>query len=103
MLILGGIALRRRGLELAARIAAATGCKLSNSGYSARMERGGGLPHVGRIPFVVDQAVAYLKDVHELVLIGARRPVAFLPIPESRASSPRRTATSSRSATWKPT
>lgn len=81
MLILGGIALRRRGLELAARIAAATGCKLSNSGYSARMERGGGLPHVGRIPFVVDQAVAYLKDVRELVLIGARRPVAFFAYP----------------------
>lgn len=81
MLMLGGIALRRRGLELAARIAAATGCKLSNSGYSARMERGGGLPGVGRIPFVVDQALAYLKDVHELVLVGGRKPVAFFAYP----------------------
>ena len=81
MLMLGGIALRRRGLELAARIAAATGCKLSNSGYSARMERGGGLPGVGRIPFVVDQALAYLKDVRELVLVGGRTPVAFFAYP----------------------
>ncbi|HLT76730.1 MAG TPA: acetolactate synthase large subunit [Ferrovibrio sp.] len=81
MLMLGGVGLLRRGLELAARIAAATGCRLSNSGYSARMERGGGLPQVGRIPFVVDQALAYLKDVRELVLVGGRTPVAFFAYP----------------------
>ena len=81
MLMLGGIALRRHGLELAARISAATGCKLSNSGYSARMERGGGLPEVGRVPFMVDQALAYLKEVRQLVLVGARKPVAFFAYP----------------------
>lgn len=81
MLMLGGIALHRHGLELAARISAATGCRLSNSGYSARMERGGGLPSVGRIPFVVDLAVDYLKDVGQLVLVGGRTPVAFFAYP----------------------
>jgi len=81
MLLLGGVALQRRGLELAARISAATGCRLSNAGYSARMERGGGLPEVGRIPYVVDLALAYLKDLQQIVLIGARRPVAFFAYP----------------------
>lgn len=94
--MLGGVALRRRGLELAARIQAATGCKLSNSGYSARMERGGGLPGVGRIPFVVDLALAYLKDVRELVLVGTRRPVAFSPIRANRACCCPMLATSRR-------
>lgn len=81
MLILGGIALHRQGLQLAARIAAATGCRLSNNGFSARIERGGGLPSVGRIPFVVDLALKYLADVQEIALVGAKRPVAFFAYP----------------------
>ena len=81
MLILGGLALQRQGLLLAARIAAVTGCRLSNNGYSARIERGGGLPSVGRIPFVVDQALKYLADVQEIALIGAKQPIAFFAYP----------------------
>jgi acetolactate synthase-1/2/3 large subunit len=81
MLILGGIALQREGLLLAARIAAATGCRLSNNGFSARIERGGGLPSVGRIPFVVDLALKYLADVREIALIGAKAPIAFFAYP----------------------
>lgn len=81
MLILGGDALLRDGLKLAARISAATGCRLSNNGFSARIERGGGLPSVGRIPFVVDLALKYLQDVREIALVGAKRPVAFFAYP----------------------
>lgn len=81
MLILGGIALQRQGLQLAARIATATGCRLSNNGFSARIERGGGLPSVGRIPFVVDLALKYLADVREIALVGAKAPIAFFAYP----------------------
>ncbi len=81
MLLLGGAALYGRALRLAGRIQAATGCKLSGQGSNARMERGPDLPEVGRIPFVVDQAVAYLKPVADLVLVGARNPVAFFAYP----------------------
>src|SRR3546814_15822252 len=68
-------------LVRSARIAAATGCKLANPGASARMERGGGLPRVGRVPYILQQALAYLKDTDEMVLVGARRPVAFFAYP----------------------
>ncbi|WP_341702970.1 acetolactate synthase large subunit [Ferrovibrio sp.] len=81
MLVLGGHALLRPCLLVAARIAAATGCRLSNPGASARMERGGGLPHVGRVPYILQQALSYLKDTDEMVLVGARRPVAFFAYP----------------------
>lgn len=81
MLLLGGAALYGRALRLAGRIQAATGCRLSGQGANARIERGPDLPDVGRIPFVVDQAVAYLKPVAELVLLGARNPVAFFAYP----------------------
>src|SRR3546814_19294587 len=60
---------------------AATGCKLSNPGASARMERGGGLPRVGRVPYILQQALAYLTDTSEMELVGARRPVAFFAYP----------------------
>lgn len=82
VLVLGGHALLRPCLEVAARIAAATGCKLSNPGASARMERGGDLPRVGRVPYILSQALAYLKDTDEMVLVGARRPVAFFAYPD---------------------
>lgn len=81
MLLLGGRALRRKGLIQAARIQAATGCRLSGQGANARIERAADLPQVGRVPFVVDQALAYLKDVSDLVLVGARNPVAFFAYP----------------------
>jgi acetolactate synthase-1/2/3 large subunit len=81
MLLLGGQALHARALMLAGRIQAATGCRLSGQGSNARIERGPHLPEVGRIPFVVDQALAYLKDVAELVMVGAKIPVAFFAYP----------------------
>ena len=45
MLFIGGRALRARGLELAGKIAAKTGCKVQGAGGTARIERG-----AGRIP-----------------------------------------------------
>ncbi|PJI42424.1 acetolactate synthase large subunit [Ferrovibrio sp.] len=82
MLVLGGHALLRPCQDVAARIAAATGCKLSNPGASARMERGGDLPRTGRVPYILSQALAYLKDTDEMVLVGCRRPVAFFAYPD---------------------
>lgn len=81
MLLMGGRALLARGLEAAGRIQAVTGCRLSGQGSNARITRHPDLPDVGRIPFVVDQALAYLADVKALVLVGARNPVAFFAYP----------------------
>lgn len=81
VLMLGGIALRERALELAGRIAAKTGCRLSAEGQNTRLQRGAGRVQVGRVPYVVEQALAYLKGTRRMVLCGAKRPVAFFAYP----------------------
>lgn len=82
MLLLGGTALRGDGALQAVAIAQATGCRLSAQGANARIERGGDLPTLPRVPFQVDQAVDYLKDVRCLVRLGAPTPVAFFAYPD---------------------
>ncbi|MET4698900.1 acetolactate synthase-1/2/3 large subunit [Constrictibacter sp. MBR-5] len=82
MLLLSGIAVREKGLELAGRIAAKTGCRVMAQGSNARVQRGAGRFSVNRIPYPVDQALAVLKDVSKLVLVGAKHPVAFFAYPD---------------------
>ncbi len=81
MLLLGGAALRGKALELAGRIAARTGCRLMSEYGNARAEGGAGRVRADRLPYPVDAALATLKDVRELVLAGARSPVAFFAYP----------------------
>jgi acetolactate synthase-1/2/3 large subunit len=76
-LLLGGAALSVRGLEAAARVAAATGARLLCDGFPARLERGAGRPAVERFPYFPEQGVELLRAHPALVLAGAREPVAF--------------------------
>jgi len=81
MLLLGNVALRGKALEWAGRIAAKTGCQLMSEYNNARMERGAGRVPVRQLPFVVDNALALLKDITHLVLVGAKSPVSFFAYP----------------------
>ncbi len=81
LLFLGGMALRERGLTAAARIAAATGCKLMCETFPARWERGVGLPVVERLPYFPEQAMAALSPFKNVILAGAISPVAFFGYP----------------------
>lgn len=81
-LLMGGSALRARSLELAGRIAAKTGCGILTEGANTRLERGAGRVQVERIPYVVDRALAVMKAAGDLVLVGAREPVAFFAYPD---------------------
>ena len=76
-LIVGGRALRKRGLQAAARIKAATGCDLLVETFPAYLERGAGLPALKRIPYLPEQAAGLLSPYQALVLADAREPVAF--------------------------
>ncbi len=80
-LLMGGAALRARPLELAGRIAAKTGCGILTEGANTRLERGAGRVQVNRIPYVVDQALKVMEAAGNLVLVGAREPVAFFAYP----------------------
>jgi len=77
LIILGGRALSAPGLMAAARIRAAVGCDLLVETFPAVMERGAGLPAPAKIPYFPDQAVAILAAYDQVLLAGAREPVAF--------------------------
>ena len=80
-LLLGGRALRGPALHAAARIQAQTGSRVWTETFAARHERGAGLPDFPRLPYFPEQARETLAGVAELVLVGARNPVAFFAYP----------------------
>ena len=84
-LILGNRALRTEGLTIAARIQGMIGCDLVAETFPARIEGGGGLPIVRRIPYIPELAQAMLADYDGVVLVGAKDPVTFFGYPGVRS------------------
>jgi acetolactate synthase I/II/III large subunit len=80
-MLIGGAALRRRGLDAAGRIAAKTGARLACDTFTARLERGAGLVALERIPYFAEQIVEFLKDTELLILVSTKPPVAFFAYP----------------------
>ena len=85
-LLLGGGALRERGLVAAARIAAATGTKLLAERGAARLERGAGLPAVERLAYWPELVSAQLDGLEQLILADAKAPVSFFAYPGKESS-----------------
>ncbi len=80
-LLLGDLAVREEALQLAGRIAAKTGCRILSEYALPRLQRGAGRVQTERVPYPVDGSLALLKDIGELVLVGAKIPVAFFAYP----------------------
>ena len=80
-LLLGGLALRAESLFLAGQIAAKTGCVIHSEYNNARIQRGAGRVKAKSIPFSVNAALEMLKDFKHIVLVGAKKPVAFFGYP----------------------
>jgi len=76
-LLLGGGGLGARALESAARIAARAGVHLMCTSFPARLEQGGGLPRVERVPYIAEVADAMFEDTEVVVLAGAPEPVRY--------------------------
>ncbi len=85
-ILLGGKALRERGLIAAGRIAAATGAQLFAERHTARIERGAGLPAVERLAYWPEHVSAQLGELEHLILVGARQPVSFFAYPGKQSS-----------------
>ena len=82
MLLLGaGGAASEQAQQLAAAIAAQTGCRLMAEFYNARMPAGLGRPRIERLAYAVDAAVAQLAQTDAIVLAGAVDPIAFFAYP----------------------
>ncbi len=81
VLLIGGDATREPGLRAAARIAAATGATPLCETFPPRLERGAGLPVIGRLGYLAEMATHQLGGAAHLVLAGARSPVTFFGYP----------------------
>jgi len=84
MLLLAGSALGEDGVALAARLVAATGCRLASETFNVRLAAGAGRPHIAKVPYFGEPAEAFLRDVDVLLLVEARSPVNFFGYPGRR-------------------
>ncbi|MCJ7609294.1 acetolactate synthase large subunit [Candidatus Bathyarchaeota archaeon] len=84
-LMLGGRALRKPGLNAAARIQKRIGCDLLAPTLPGYMERGPGLPIVGRVPYFPEQAVEMISHYQAVLFAGAPEPVTFFGYPGVRS------------------
>ena len=80
ILMSGGV-LRRASLELAGRVAAATGARLYCDFLAPHLERGAGLVPVRRLAYFGEQVLEELTGTDLLVLIETDPPVAFFAYP----------------------
>jgi acetolactate synthase-1/2/3 large subunit len=80
-MLLGGRALRERGLSAAGPIAAATGARLLCEVFPTRLERGAGLPALERLAYIPELASVQLAGLKDLVLVDAKAPVSFFAYP----------------------
>jgi acetolactate synthase-1/2/3 large subunit len=76
-LILGNRALRKRGLNAAARIKAASSCDVLTNTFPAYIERGGNLLNVSRISYFPENGIEMLSGYDAVVLAGTKEPVTF--------------------------
>jgi len=81
-LFLGGRALREESLEIAGRIAAATGARLVCETFPARLQRGTGRVPLEKLPYFGEQALEYLSTFSTIVTCGTEPPVAFFAYPD---------------------
>lgn len=86
VIMLSGKALREASLATAGRIAKATGARLMAQQSNARIERGAGRVSIERVPYKVELALAALSTTRQVILIGARAPVAFFAYPGKPSS-----------------
>ncbi len=85
-ILLGGRALRDRGLAAAARVAAASGARLVGETFPTRLRRGAGVPSLDRLAYLPELAAVQLAGLRHLILVDARAPVTFFAYPDRESS-----------------
>jgi acetolactate synthase I/II/III large subunit len=80
-LLMAGNALYGTGLVYAGRVASATNAALIAPYPFARLERGADKPDVLRIPYPREQAVAFLEEFAQVMLVGTTAPFAYFASP----------------------
>ena len=81
MLMIGGREIdTEQGLMLS-RIGKASGARVCTETFPARVSRGAGTAVIDRLPYLTEMAVDHVKEIQNLILIGAKPPVSFFAYP----------------------
>jgi acetolactate synthase I/II/III large subunit len=81
LILIRGHALKEQGLRAAAQVAARTGARVACDTFPPRWQRGAGRPLIEQVPYFAEQILDFMKDVEQLILVGARPPVSFFAYP----------------------
>ena len=81
MILVGGREIdTQRGLMLS-RIGKASGARVCTEVFPTRIARGAGTAVIDRLPYLAELAIDALKDLDQIVLVGAVAPVSFFAYP----------------------
>jgi acetolactate synthase I/II/III large subunit len=80
-ILMGSRLLRRESLEIAGRLAAATGAQLYCEFFAPRLERGTGVVPVRRLPYLGQKVKEELAGIDLLLLFEVEPPVSFFAYP----------------------
>jgi len=81
VILLGGTAMRERGLLAGGRVAVASGARLLAETFPAVLERGAGVPAIERLAYLGEMVEDQLRGVRHIVLVDTGAPVAFFAYP----------------------
>ena len=81
VILVGGDATRKAGLDAAASLAQRFGARLLCETFPTRLERGAGIPAAERVAYLGEAAAAQLGGTRHLILAGAASPVTFFGYP----------------------
>lgn len=81
MIMIGGREVdSQQGLMLS-RIGKASGARVCTETFPTRVARGADTAVIERLPYLAEMAIDTIKDVDQLILIGAKSPVSFFAYP----------------------
>ncbi len=80
-IMLGGREISGELTLLASRLGVATGARVLTETFPSRVRRGAGTGVIERLPYLAELAIDSLKDLEQLILVGADSPVAFFAYP----------------------
>jgi acetolactate synthase-1/2/3 large subunit len=81
MIMVGGREISAENSLLLSKIAKATGARICTDVFPTRIARGAGRGVIERLPYLAELAIDHIKEVEQLILIGAAAPVSFFAYP----------------------
>lgn len=81
MVMIGGKEVTAEMTVLLSKLSQATGARVCLETFPTRVARGAGRGQLEKLPYLVEMATGHIKDVKNLILLGAKSPVSFFAYP----------------------